>query len=386
MVLCRFLNIHTELDSEYLQEYASEYEDFYELTQTIRIKAKLDEIDVSIGQVGAIIELIHDKKVAIVCGVGIQKYADGADVMRAIDAVGVYLGLFAKEGCGVSYLGNSKEKITSPFNTKAKKVSKVNTEFSAFKTVFIQATNPLSQMPDTQRVKESLQGVENLIYFGLYENETSEMADLVIPAKIFLAKDDIRASYSDNSILVMNKVLENSRGISEYKLSQKLCEFFEIKLESETFYLEHFRNHGVLNEDSFLSVEGREEIPYKEGFDTDDGEFLFLEEYDNDFDMNNGFFLITSKSSKSLNSQFKREESVYLHPSLDFLENEKVLISSKDGEVILTVKYDENIRKDCVLIYSGTQGVNYLTSSKHSLDGKSAIFQENKVELQKIIN
>lgn len=383
MVLCRFLNIHTDLDSEYLEEYASEYEEFYELTQTIRIKAKLDEIDVSIGQIGAIIELIRDKKVAIICGVGIQKYADGADVMRAIDAVGIYLGLFGKEGCGVSYLGNSKEKIISPFMTEAKRVSKVNTEFADFKTVFVQGTNPLSQMPDTQRVKESLQKVENLVYFGLYENETSEMADLIIPAKIFLAKSDVRTSYSHNSMLHMNKLIENETGISEYELSEKLCTVFDIKIESETFYLEHFKNHALMGINGCLSVEGREEIPYQDGFDTDDGEFLFLEEYDNDFDMNDGFFLITPKSSKSLNSQFKREKSVYLHPSLDFLEDEQVIISSKNGEVILSVKHNENLREDCVLIYSGTQGVNNLTSSKHSLDGKSAIYQENKVELRK---
>jgi hypothetical protein len=35
-----------------------------------------------------------------------------------------------------------------------------------------------------------------------------------------------------------------------------------------------------------------------------------------------------------------------------------------------------------VLIYSGTKGVNNLTSSKHSYDGKSAIYQENKVKIK----
>lgn len=381
MLLCRFLHIEEGCDTDFLENCATEYEEFYELTQNVRIKATLEEIDISLGQIGEVLSLIQNKKVAIVCGVGVQKYSDGADVMRAIDAFAVMLGLFGKEGCGVAYLGNSKEKIISPFNTKAKRVSKVNTEFSNFKTVFIQGSNPLCQMPDSLRVKESIKKVENLIYFGLYENETSEVADLIIPAKSFLYKNDIRTSYSHNGIMSMSKVDESGKGISEYDLSAYLCQEFAIELESEEFYLNHFKNFAVQKIDGTWSVENREEIPYKNGFETDDGEFCFLDEYDNDFNMNDKLFLITPKSMTSLNSQFKREDSVYLNSSLGFKEGEVVSISSACGSVRLPVKTNDDVREDCALIYSGTKGVNNLTSSKHSFDGKNAIYQENKVEI-----
>ncbi|MCD6172552.1 MAG: molybdopterin-dependent oxidoreductase [Sulfurimonas sp.] len=385
MLLTRFLYIDDSCDEEYLEEFASEFEDYYELTQSIRIKATLDEIGVSLGQVGEIIEYVKGKKVAIVCGLGIGKYSDGADVLRVIDAFGVSLGLFGKEGCGVAYLGNSKEGITSPFNTKAKRISKVNSEFSNYKTVFIQGANPLSQMPNTTRVKESISKVENLIYFGLYENETSEIADLVIPAKNFLSKDDIRTSYSHNLMMSMPKLTESNIGISEYDLSAYLCKKFEIELQTQEYYLEYFKNFSVLNMDGMWHVENRDEIPYKNGFDTDNGEFLFLEEFDKFTDIKDKLFLITPKSVKSLNSQFKRENSVYLNSSHSFKNNEIINISSACGSVKLKVKINDDIREDCVLIYSGTLGVNNLTSSKHSLDGKCAIYQEEKVELSKFI-
>ncbi len=381
MLLTRFLHIDDACDEEYLQEYASEFEDFYELTQSIRIKATLDAIDVTLGQVGEVIELVKDKKVAIVCGVGIQKYSDGADVIRAIDAFGVALGLFGKEGCGVSYLGNSKEGITSPFNSKAKRVSKVNTEFSSFKTVFIQGANPLSQMPDSLRVKESISKVENLVYFGLYENETSEIADLIIPAKSFLSKDDVRTSYSHNAMMSMHKVLESDSGISEYDLCAYLCKEFAIELESGEFYLKHFKNFSVQRIDGCLEVENREATPYRDGFDTDDDEFLFLEEFDAYNSKLQGLYLVTPKSATSLNSQFNRQEYVYLHSSLGFSDESEVTISSVNGTVTLRVKNSNDLREDCVLIYSGTKGVNNLTSSKHSYDGKSAIFQEDRVQV-----
>jgi len=381
MMLTRFFHIHHDCDEEYLNERASEFEDFYELTQTIRIKAVLEDIGVTLGQLGKLLELVNNKKVAIVCGVGIQKYSDGADVMRAIDAFAVTLGLFGKEGCGVSYLGDSKEGITSPFNTKAKRISKVNTEFSNFKTVFIQGANPLSQMPDSLRVKESISKVENLVYFGLYENETSEIADLIIPAKSFLYKDDVRTSYSHNAMMSMNKVADSESGISEYDLSAYLCKDFDIELESQEFYLKYFKNFSVVKINGCLVVENREAIPYKDDFDTDDGEFLFLDEFEPHNAKNEQLHLLTPKSATSLNSQFNREEYVYLHSSLGFEDESEVIISSVNGTVTLPVKNSNNLREDCVLIYSGTKGVNNLTSSKHSYDGKSAIFQENRVEI-----
>lgn len=375
MLLSRFLHIENGCDEEYLEEYASEFEDFYELTQTIRIKATLDEIDLTLGDIGDVLARVKGKRVAIVCGVGIQKYRDGADVMRAIDAFGIGLGLFAKEGCGVAYLGNSKDKIKSPFEIKAKRVSKVDTEFANYKTVFIQGANPLSQMPNSLRVRDSISKVENVIYFGLYENESSEVAHLVIPAKDFLSKNDVRVSYSHNEMMFMDKVAHSDFGISEYDLSAFLCNEFGIKIESESFYIEHFKS---------FKDRDIEYIPYKDGFDTDDGEFLFLEEFESDSKSDDKLFLITPKSSKSLNSQFHRESYVYLHPSLGCKDNEEVSISSESGSVKLKVKNSDDLREDTVLIYSGTKAVNNLTTSKHSYDGKSAIFQDNKVEINSL--
>lgn len=95
------------------------------------------------------------------------------------------------------------------------------------------------------------------------------------------------------------------------------------------------------------------------------------------------FFLITPKSPHSLNSQYKREDSVYINSSLGFDEGESITVSSSNGTVSLEVKHNDDLRPDCVLIYSGTKGANNLTSSKHSLDGKNAIYQENKVEINR---
>jgi len=384
MLLSRFIHINDSLDEKFIEKYASEFDDYYELTQGVRIKATLENIGVTLGQIGDILNLCIDQKVAIVCGVGIQKYRDGADVIRAIDAFAVSLGLFAKEGSGVAYLGNSKEGISSPFETKSKKVSKVNTKFDEFETVFIQGANPIAQMPDSIRVRNALEKTTNVIYFGLHENETSEIADLIIPAKTFLEKDDIRTSYSSHVLMIMNKQIENDIGISEYNLSAYLCKEFVIELQSESVYLEHFKNFGIRNIHGCVEVEGLDTLPYKNGFDTDDGEFIFLDEFDAQQNNNdNDFNLITMKSPTSLNSQFKRSEYVYLNSSLGYKDGEVITLRSVNGTLALAVKNNDALRDDTILIYSGTKGVNNLTTSNHSYEGKNAVYQENKITIIK---
>ncbi len=387
MLLYRFLHIEDSCDDSFLEEYASEFQDYYELTQTIRIKAILEDIGMSLGQIGDFLYHVIGKKTAIVCGVGIQKYRDGADVMRAIDALAVGLGLFGKEGSGVAYLGNSQEAIEPPFDTKkAKKVSKVNTPFDEFKTVVVQGANPLAQMPDTTRVLDSIEHVENLVYFGLYENETSAAADLVIPAKTFLEKNDIRTSYSHHGMMVMNKQVESDIGISEYDLAAFLADSYNLELKSEAEYLQHIKNHGIVKIDGSFEVEHREAVPYKEGFDTDDGEFLFLEEFEAPQKVEEGeFYLITPKAATSLNSQFDRDPYLYISSKSQLKDGDRVIATSGSGEAEFEVRINNDLREDCVLIHSGAPGVNKLTTSKHSYEGKSAIFQENFVRITKVI-
>jgi anaerobic selenocysteine-containing dehydrogenase len=381
LLLARFSIIEGFHDSAFLDEYAQAYEEFYELTQTVRIKAALDAIDVSLGDIGMILEMVRGRRTVILAGIGIQKYRNGADVMRAIDGLGAVLGLFGKEGCGVSFLGNSVEGIEDPFNHTARRVAKADTAFSDFDLVFVQGANPLNQMPDTNRVKASIGNVPTVVCFGLYENETSAVADLVIPAKSFLEKEDMRSSYGHNAILRMNKAAETETGISEYALAKELCDAFSIEMRSETEYLEHFASFGE-EENGVMRVKERPEVPYADGFETDDGQFHFLEEVDFDFDLEHDRFLLTPKSARSLNSQFNRESKVFLHPEVGYEEGARLRVSSPEGSLELEAAYDERLRKDCVLIYSGTPGVNSLTSAKLSYEGKNAAYQENKVKVE----
>lgn len=382
LLLSRFAIIEGLQDTEFLELFGSGYNDFYELTQTVRIKATLELSDISLGQIGSILEMVKGKRTAILVGAGVQKYRNGADVLRAIDAFGAIMGLFGKPGSGVSYLGDSMQGIDMPFRTISKRAAKPIADFSKYGCVFVQGGNPLSQMPESAKVAREFAQAGFRIYFGLHENETSMAADLVIPAKSFAEKNDIRSSYGDYTLQRMFQVSQSEIGISEYDLAAYLCEYFGIMIPAEREALKFL-------ESQIEMIEGvgyrrnRPNIPYAEGFATDSGEFEFMDEIDLSITSGGDFFLITAKSPRSLNSQFKRSSGVYMHPECGYSEGMNVLLTSQSGSVEMEVKFDDRLRRDCLLIYSGTPGANLLTPAMLSFEGESAVYQEHKIKVEK---
>lgn len=97
LLLNRFAIIEGLHNEEYLADFAPDYEDFYELTQSVRVKATLEILGLSLGEIGSILEMIKEKKTIIVVGASVLDHPNGADTLRTIDAFGMILGLFDKE-------------------------------------------------------------------------------------------------------------------------------------------------------------------------------------------------------------------------------------------------------------------------------------------------
>ncbi len=395
LMLSRFLFMEDSEDVEWMEEYAPEYEDFYDFTRTFRIKAILEYLGIELGDMGRLLEYFKSDKVVILVGVGVQKYSIGHYVLQAIDSLAVSLGLFGKEGCGVGYLGDSKMGFDNPFAVNTTRVSKVNTPFKRFDTVLIQGGNPAESMPNSSRVREELEGVDRVIYFGLYPNETSKRADIVIPAKSFFEKNDVRLSYGHHRVSRVSPIMDSGVGIGEYEFVKEIYKRLNIDtLKEESQYIDMWLNQCKRVDGGYIS-NAYEEIPYSDGFGD---EFEFIDDFEDDFlnikalrkyrKINRNkpkeieYWLITSKAKHSLNTQFRRDDSVSLHPDLGYREGDEVVVYSEYGESTFRVKHNSNLRQDCILIYNNTIGVNLLTSDIVSEEGEGACFGEVKVRIR----
>ncbi len=398
LMLSRFIFMEDSEKIEWMDEYASEYEDFYDFTRTFRLKGILEYLELNLGDIGKLISYLKFDKVVILVGVGVQKYSIGHSVLHAIDSLASTLGLFGKEGCGVGYLGDSKLGFDNPFDVTTPRVSKVNTPFKDFKTVLVQGGNPAESMPNSKRVQKELESLETLIYFGLYHNETSKRAKIVIPAKSFLEKKDIRLSYADYKVSPMNPIMDTDIGISEYDFVKELYKkgnFSQLNKEQE--YIDKWLNHCQKQENTLYSP-AYQMLPYQNGFGEDeDDEFIFIDDFEDYFEdikrlikyrkssnkenKKQEYWLITPKAKHSLNTQFRRDNSVHIHPDLGYENNQELSISSSYGEHKFIAKHNSDLRVDCVLITANTLGVNTLTPDTISQEGEGACYQEVKVTI-----
>ncbi len=400
IMLARFVFMENSEDIEWMNKFAPEYEDFYDYTREHRIKAILAYIGVDLGDMGRVLNYLRDKKVVFLVGNGVQKYSTGAYTLHAIDSLAATLGLFGKEGSGVSFLSDSRLGFEDPFDVTCKRVPKAVTAFSKFETVLVQDGNPAESMPDSNRVRKELEAVENLVYFGLYENETSKMAKIVIPAKNFFEKEDVRLSYGHQYVQKMNKIVDSDIGISEYDFTRILFSLFSFDgLQSEEYYIDAWLSQCGKEGEHYISP-AHQDAPYAEGFGKDEDEFEFIEEFEDDFintkrfrkyrkesknkPKDERFWLLTPKSAKSLNTQFVRDDKVQLPPDAGYAGGERVKVSSEHGSHEFTVKVNEDLRPDCLIITSNTVGVNYLTPSILSDEGENACYQEVKVLVERL--
>jgi anaerobic selenocysteine-containing dehydrogenase len=385
MLLARFIHMQELSDYEFIEKRSKEYDYFLDLINSYGINFLIKKVDIKASEINALVDLLTTKKVSFLVGVGVQKYDIGHSILHMIDSLASMLALFGKEGCGVSYLANSSYGYKLPFKKSKDTTPIVNVDFSKYDLAFIQGANPANQMPSSKRVIESLKECGFVIYFGLYENETSKLANLVIPAKSFLAKSDLRLSYGHEYLGDMPKLIEEDIGISEYDLSSYLLsEFGYEELLSEKEIIESIKNSNSKVEGEYLRSSSYDENAYSQKFYTDDEKFIFIDELEIEENEQEGYYLITSKSKHSLNSQFKRDSRIHLPPSMGFLDKEIVIASSIYGSHSFEVKVDDRLRDDSVLIYSGAKGVNFLTPDKLSDEGEGAIYQDVRVVLERL--
>lgn len=371
-------------DRQFIQNRTSFFDEFLKLICSFDENELLQKCGLNnIDQIDEIIKLIYEKKVCILVGVGVQRYSFGHQVLQMIDSFGALFGLFGKVGCGVGYLGDSKFGFKNSFDLKAKyETSVVNVDFSKYDVVFIQGSNLAVQMPNNQKVIKSLKKCKFVTYFGLHVNQSAKLANLVIPACSFLAKDDVRVSYGHEYIGFMPKILDENFAISEYELTKKLCEKFNFSsLLSQKSYIDEFVNSNSVKKGNYFINKIYENLPYENGFYTQDKKFHFCTKFEDNFFAKEKYFLITQKHKHSLNSQFYTDE--YLHVNINNLkDNDEVIIKNSQFSHKFKIKINKNLRSDCVLLHSGHSKANAFTSPDKSKMGESAIYGEVKVDLE----
>jgi anaerobic selenocysteine-containing dehydrogenase len=145
---------------------------------------------------------------AIVVGYGLQRYTNGGNTVRCIDALGALTGNIGISGGGVNYANQYMARYIGGELAASEKAAVNRRDFSLprlaefletaaappIKGIFITKANPLVQMPDTRRTTAAFAGVDFKVVCDMFMTDTARHADIVLPCTSILEEEDIVAS------------------------------------------------------------------------------------------------------------------------------------------------------------------------------------------------
>ncbi len=369
---------------------------------------------------------------SILIGYGLQRYANGGNTVRAIDALGAITGQIGISGGGVNYANRSAGRFLGGALTRSKALAPPSRTFPIgrlgrfletagdppIEVAVVIKANPAVQAPEVDRVVRGLSRVPFTVVIDPFLTDTARCADLVLPATSVLEERDliISSMFSPYVNPVFPAVHPPEGVMSEYDLFAALARRLDLTdypfcsrrdyLKSlVTPLLERFSVTLADLETGYFRVPD-EAVPWAEGpFPTPSGRFeLFSAPAEADghdplpavrSPVEPGedrteypLRLLTPHPRHSLHSQhFRRTDGrpvARIHPetlqSAIISDKDTARLRSADGSLTVRVRADRAVAPDLVVVDEGywhkSGPVNRLISAGLSDMGEGAAFND----------
>ena len=254
-------------DQEYIDKFVNGFDDYKKYVLSLEMQELSDASGVAIDDIIKLAKLYGEKYSTILLGFGMQKYKNGGNTIRAIDALGAITGQIGFSGGGVNYANKVYPKILNldPYNSEKKGDNRYfyTNEISKFidscnngktyyknnifinnknidksiemnipiKMAIITKSNILNQLANLNKLKKSLSKVEFKVCFDMFMTDTAKECDLFIPTTSSLESEDLLFSSMMNPYLVYNEKLVESKEklMDEYYFFMELAKKLEIE-------------------------------------------------------------------------------------------------------------------------------------------------------------
>ncbi|HGM1480387.1 TPA: molybdopterin-dependent oxidoreductase [Clostridioides difficile] len=108
-------------DEEYINSYVIGFEEYKKYLSSLELSFLIDECGVKENDIRELVDLYTNKYSSINVGYGLQKYKNGGNTIRAIDALGAITGQIGFSGGGVNYANKVYPSIinSDPYNSQS---------------------------------------------------------------------------------------------------------------------------------------------------------------------------------------------------------------------------------------------------------------------------
>ena len=176
---------------------------------------------------------LHAGPTTILVGWGMGRRANGAGIVRALDALGAITGNIGIAGGGVSFEAKRRRPFDLSFvkGNAPRFVSEIRLGHEILeatdppiRAVWITAGNPVAMLPDSATTARALETRELVVVVDSFLTDTAERAHVVLPTTTLLEDDDVIGAYGHHHIGVSRPVVPRPPGVrSDLEIVQALA-------------------------------------------------------------------------------------------------------------------------------------------------------------------
>ena len=206
-------NLH---DRRFIEKYVLGFKRFRAYAEKFTLKRAEEITGISADIISDMaVHYAKSKTASIYVGFGMQRYQNGGNNIRCIDALAAVTGKIGEKGCGVNYAAKSISPYLNILDKQSREYAKNRRLFTVgklgqfletaeeppVKTVFVASGNPLTQSPDLEKTIKYFSQIEFKVVFDHFMTDTARQADIVLPAAFVFEQDDLFATSMYSPVL-----------------------------------------------------------------------------------------------------------------------------------------------------------------------------------------
>lgn len=213
-------------DNNFIENYTVGFEDLMDIVDSISLEQIEKMTNVPRETITNLAQIYSDGPTTTYMGLGMQRYANGGNTIRLIDALVAVSGNVGIPGGGANF-GNRQ--VGQSFDSVALTLPERKKESRAFvmteqaekiltsseppiKMIMVSSGNPLTQVPNSTVVQEAFQSVDTLVVLEQFMTDTARLADYVLPSATVFEEEDIYYSSMYHHYVNYGPKLVDARG------------------------------------------------------------------------------------------------------------------------------------------------------------------------------
>jgi len=199
-------------------------DEFRELAHAQSVARWCEQADVPRRAAEDLASRLADGPTAILVGWGMARRANGAAIVRTLDALSAISGNLGIPGGGASYYYRRRRAVDHSF-VRGKAAAPrticeplfgrevLDARDPPIRAVWVTAGNPVVMLPDAELVRQALSSREFVVVVDPFFTDTARLADIVLPTTTLLEADDLIGAYGHPYVGAARPVVPRPTGV-----------------------------------------------------------------------------------------------------------------------------------------------------------------------------